>query len=65
MKQIYPDISDILAAKSKQRRTLVALSWEDKVAIVERMRALLPKGQWKNRPAVQPDPPLDASANTL
>jgi len=51
MKQIYPDISDILSAKSQRRRTLVALSWEDKVAIVERMRELLPRGQWKNRSA--------------
>ncbi len=49
MKQTYPDISDILSAKSRQRRALVALSWQDKVAIIERMRTLLPKGQWKNR----------------
>ncbi|MCP4537224.1 MAG: hypothetical protein GY832_08750 [Chloroflexi bacterium] len=49
MERVYPDISDILSAKLRQRRILAALSWEDKVAIVERMRMLLPKGQWKDR----------------
>jgi hypothetical protein len=49
MKTSYPDISDIFAAKSARRRALAALSWEEKVAIVERMRQLLPKGMWKNR----------------
>lgn len=49
MKQIYPDISNILAAQARRRRALVALSWEEKIAIVEQMRTSLPKGQWKNR----------------
>jgi len=30
---------------------LAALSWEEKVAIIEQMRVLLPKGQWKHRAA--------------
>ena len=49
MQPKYPDISDILAAKEQRRRALAALSWEDKVAIVERMRDLLPRGMWRRR----------------
>ncbi len=49
MEQVYPDISDILSAKLRQRQALAALSWEEKVAIVDRMRTLLPKDQWKDR----------------
>jgi hypothetical protein len=51
MQPSYPDISDILAAKARRRQTLAALSWEEKVAIVEQMRQLLPKGSWKNKTA--------------
>jgi hypothetical protein len=36
MRQTYPDISGILSAKAQQRLALVALSWEEKVAIIER-----------------------------
>lgn len=46
MTQVYPDISDILLAKQERRRVLVALSWEEKVAIIEQMQRLLPRGQW-------------------
>jgi len=46
---LYPDISGILAAKAQRRRALAALSWEEKVAIVEQMRVLLPKGMWRDR----------------
>jgi len=46
MQPKYPDIADILAAKEQRRRALAALSWEDKVAIVERMRELMPRGMW-------------------
>ena len=49
MKQAYPDISDILQAKQQRRLALAALSWEEKVAIIEQMQRLLPRGQWKNR----------------
>jgi hypothetical protein len=49
MQPSYPDISDILAAKAKRRRALAALSWEEKVAIVEQMRRLQPKGSWKEK----------------
>ena len=41
--------SNILSAKAQRRRALAALSWEEKVAIVEQMRVLLPKGLWKDR----------------
>ena len=51
MQPKYPDISDILAAKEQRRRALAALSWEDKVAIVERMRDLLPRGMWRETTA--------------
>lgn len=49
----YPDISGILSAKARRRRALAALSWEEKVAIVERLRALLPRGAWKERTTAQ------------
>ena len=43
----YPDISAILAAKQQRRRDLAALSWEAKVAIIERMRQLRPHDGWR------------------
>lgn len=43
----YPDISAILAAKQQRRRELAALSWEEKVAIIERMRQLRPRDGWR------------------
>ena len=43
---MYPDISHIFAAKAQRRLMLAALSWEEKVAIVERMR-FSPKDMWK------------------
>jgi len=49
MQKTYPDISDILSAKAQRRAALAALSWEEKVAIVEQMRTLLPKGMWKEK----------------
>ncbi len=73
MQQTKPDISSILAAKAQRRQALAALSWEEKVAIIEQMRALLPKGQWKHRIAEQEladdgcaetKRPLDAPAST-
>jgi hypothetical protein len=42
----YPDVSRILAARAQRRRELAALSWEEKVMIIERMRASMPKGKW-------------------
>jgi hypothetical protein len=48
MKSSYPDISGILSAKAQRRQTLAALSWEEKVAIVEQMQQLLPRGMWKD-----------------
>ncbi len=49
MQKGYPDISGILSAKARRRKALAALSWEEKVAIIERMQKLLPKGKWKDR----------------
>ena len=43
---MYPDISHIFAAKAQRRRMLAALSWEEKVAIIERMRSVT-KDMWK------------------
>ena len=51
MRQTYPDISGILLAKAQRRLALAALSWEEKVAIIEQMRISLPKGGWRHRPA--------------
>lgn len=48
----YPDIKPLLAAKEQRRQALAALSWEEKVAIVDRMRRLMPRRQWhKPEPA--------------
>jgi len=49
MQPAYPDISGILAAKAQRRRALAALPWEEKVAIIEQMRVLLPKDLWRDR----------------
>jgi len=49
MQPVYPDVSGILAAKAQRRRALAALPWEEKVAIVEQMRVLLPKDLWRDR----------------
>jgi hypothetical protein len=54
--QTYPDLSRIFSAKAQRRLALAALSWEEKVAIVERMRVLLPKGSWKHRPEDEGSP---------
>ncbi len=45
----YPDISNILAAKTVRRQQLAALSWEEKVAIICKMQILLPKDKWGDR----------------
>ncbi len=50
----YPDISNLLRAKAQRRLALAALSWEEKIAIVEQMRRLLPKGAWAPRPSTDP-----------
>lgn len=47
MGKSYPDISSLLEAKERRRRELAALSWEEKVAIIEQMNRLLPKETWK------------------
>ncbi len=39
--QTYPDVSRLLASYEGHERKLAALSWEEKVAIIERMRAEL------------------------
>jgi hypothetical protein len=58
----YPDISGILSAKAQRRRALAALPWEEKVAIVERMQTLLPKGAWRERAVDRPPPAAADSA---
>ncbi|MCI0422009.1 MAG: hypothetical protein L0312_22735 [Acidobacteria bacterium] len=37
-RKTYPDVSLLLASHKEYRRKLAALSWEEKVAIIERMR---------------------------
>lgn len=39
----YPDVSDLFAAKARRRQQLAALSWEKKVAIIEKMRQEMPR----------------------
>jgi hypothetical protein len=43
---MYPDVSHIFVAKAQRRRKLATLSWEEKVAIIERMRSVT-KDMWK------------------
>jgi hypothetical protein len=50
----YPDISHILVEKAQRRLALAALSWEEKVAIVEQMRQQSPRKMW--RPKTGPAP---------
>src|SRR3990172_4282397 len=50
----YPDISKIFVAKARRRLALAALSWEEKVAIIEQMRRQLPKNMWKPRSGPAP-----------
>ncbi len=38
---------EALAYKAERRTRLRALSWEEKVAIIEKMRDSLPQKQWK------------------
>jgi hypothetical protein len=58
MTQVYPDISAILQAKRERRFALAALSWEEKVAIIEQMQRLLPPGQWKGGVIREQAPPM-------
>jgi len=62
MQQVYPDISDILQAKQQRRLALAALSWEEKIAIIEQMQRLLPRGQWKNVIVREQGPIFEAKA---
>ena len=53
----YPDIAPILAAKQARRQALAALSWEEKVAIIDHMRHLLPREGWRVTTGLpQPNP---------
>ncbi|MBI4770075.1 MAG: hypothetical protein HY784_06595 [Chloroflexi bacterium] len=56
----YPDLSGIFLAKAQRRRALAALSWEEKIAIVEQMRALLPRGMWREKTAAGGATPVTA-----
>jgi hypothetical protein len=47
METTYPDIAQIVVAKTQRRRDLAALSWEEKVAIIEWMQSSLPRGKWR------------------
>jgi hypothetical protein len=60
MERNYPDISQILAAKEQRRRALAALPWEEKIAIVDRMRRELRRELWQ--PAAPPLAPAPSPA---
>lgn len=49
----YPDVSHIFVAKEERRRQLAALSWEEKVKIIEKMREAMPRGMGRNIPTVE------------
>ena len=63
VRQPYPDVSGIFLAKAQRRRALAALSWEEKVAILEQMRALLPRGMWREMDSGEAATPMPASLN--
>ena len=48
----YPDITPLLAAKQRRRQELAAISWEEKVAFIDKMRRLLPRHQWRRHDAL-------------
>lgn len=62
MPPAYPDISDLLKAKQQRRLALAALSWEEKVAIIEQMQRLLPQGQWKSKTVREQGPVYEVAA---
>lgn len=49
----YPGVSHIFAAKEERRRQLAALSWEEKVKIIEKMREAMPRGMGRTVPTVE------------
>lgn len=51
--KIYPDVSHIFAAKEERRRQLAALSWEEKVKIIEKMREAMPRGMGRGAALVE------------
>lgn len=61
MQQNYPDLSKIFAARSQRRLELAALSWEEKVAILELMRKSLPKNMWRNKSAREVAPGMEGA----
>jgi hypothetical protein len=65
MQQTFPDLSSLFAAKAQRRLALAELSWEDKVAIIEQMRQLMPKDAWKSRSARPDTPTYDERTNEL
>lgn len=59
----YPDITRIWAAKKERRQKLATLTWEEKVAIIEKMRQLLPRGQWRiSAPSPMPSDALESNS---
>ncbi len=65
MTQVFPDISAILQAKRERRLALAALSWEEKVAIIEQMQRLLPQGQWKGSVIREHGPVFEVEAQPV
>lgn len=45
--KVYPGVSHIFSAKEERRRQLAALSWAEKVAIIEKMNRDMPRGKWR------------------
>ena len=44
--QVSRDMAEIFEKKLVRRRRLAALPWEEKIAIVEKMRQAMPRGAW-------------------
>jgi hypothetical protein len=61
MSQNYPDPAPLFAAKAQRRLELIALSWEEKIAIVTLMRQSLPKNAWRNKSAIEVPPAIQES----
>jgi hypothetical protein len=61
MSQNYPDPTNLFAAKAQRRLELIALSWEEKIAIVTLMRQSLPKNAWRNKATREVTPAIQDS----
>lgn len=61
----YLEIQPLMATEALRRQKQAALSWEQKVAVIERMRQLLLAGASRERTVTTPDPCVSIISETL